>query len=138
MGSASAIAGSARYGSNTTNDVVSPDMTGTRRRETIRVRAARSSSANDVTSGGTETQTSDSARATRGRAIASAAGDDAGRHADERRQSQRRHAEQRGSRRALGDELPHGPAVLHRIAQIESRGAAQPLDVSNEQRPIES
>ena len=101
------------------------------------VRAATRRSASEVTSDGTERTIRDSARGDRGREILAAAGDDSCGHAEDGRQQQRRHAEERRLARALGDEAADRPAVFEGLPQVEPGGAAEPVAIADEERPIE-
>ena len=85
------------------------------------VRAARNTSNSDVSSGGSDSSTSDIARIDgRQRAAAAAAGDDAERKADEGGDSQRGDREDRGVGRAFGHQIADRPVVQQRVAEIES------------------
>ena len=102
------------------------------------MRAATSSSASEVTSDGTERTIRDSARAIAVATILTASSDDSRGHAENSRQQQRRHAEERRLARALGDEAADRPAVFEGLPQVEPGGPAEPVAIADEERPIES
>ncbi len=102
------------------------------------VRAARSRSTNDVTSGGIETQRERQSADDGGCGVAAAAGEDAGGMPMSVASSSAV-----APRSAVIDarsttSCSNRAAVLDRFAQIEPHGAAQPVAVAREQWPIET